>query len=175
MKLLHVGCGGQKAPLSGYEEIGLDLDPKSGADLIGSMLDIPLEDGSVDGVYTSHTLEHVTLHDGLRALREFRRVIKDGGRVWIIVPNIGVLADYIRDGRLYEKLYDSPGGPVCAADMLYGHQGLIERDGQHKAYRFQHKFGYTPETLAKTFESVGFRAVKSQKLNVWDVACTGLK
>ena len=175
MKLLHVGCGGQKAPLSGYEEIGLDLDPKSGADLIGSMLDIPLEDGSVDGVYTSHTLEHVTLHDGLRALREFRRVIKDGGRVWIIVPNIGVLADYIRDGRLYEKLYDSPGGPVCAADMLYGHQGLIERDGQHKAYRFQHKFGYTPETLAKTFESVGFRAVKSQKINVWDVACTGLK
>lgn len=175
MKLLHVGCGGQKAPLSGYEEIGLDLDPKSGADLIGSMLDIPLEDGSVDGVYTSHTLEHVTLHDGLRALREFRRVIKEGGRVWIIVPNIGVLADYIRDGRLYEKLYDSPGGPVCAADMLYGHQGLIERDGQHKAYRFQHKFGYTPETLAKTFESVGFRAVKSQKINVWDVACTGLK
>lgn len=34
---------------------------------------------------------------------------------------------------------------------------------------------YTPETLAKTFESVGFRAVKSQELNVWDVACTGLK
>ena len=60
MKLLHVGCGGQKAPLSGYEEIGLDLDPKSGADLIGSMLDIPLEDGSVDGGYTSHTLEHVS-------------------------------------------------------------------------------------------------------------------
>ena len=120
MKLLHVGCGGQKAPLSGYEEIGLDLDPKSGADLIGSMLDIPLEDGSVDGVYTSHTLEHVTLHDGLRALREFRRVIKDGGRVWIIVPNIGVLADYIRDGRLYEKLYDSPGGPVCRAQSSPG-------------------------------------------------------
>ena len=177
MKVLHVGCGGSTLPdiFPELEEIRLDLDPASGANMIGSMLDIPLDDGRVDGVYTSHTLEHVTLHDGLRALREFRRVIKDGGRVWIIVPNIGVLADYIRDGRLYEKLYDSPGGPVCAADMLYGHQGLIERDGQHKAYRFQHKFGYTPETLAKTFESVGFRAVKSQKINVWDVACTGLK
>ena len=87
MKLLHVGCGGQKAPLSGYEEIGLDLDPKSGADLIGSMLDIPLEDGSVDGVYTSHTLEHVTLHDGVRALKEFVRVLKPGGQCIVIVPN----------------------------------------------------------------------------------------
>jgi ubiquinone/menaquinone biosynthesis C-methylase UbiE len=175
VKLLHVGCGGQKAPLSGYDEIGLDLDPKSGADLIGSMLDIPLEDGSVDGVYTSHTLEHVTLHDGLRALREFRRVIKEGGRVWIIVPNIGVLADYIRDGRLYEKLYDSPGGPVCAVDMLYGHQGWIERDNKDRAYRFQHQFGYTPETLAKSLEAAGFHSITSKTINVYDLVATGLK
>jgi len=135
----------------------------------------PLDDGRVDVVYTSHTLEHVTLHDGVRALKEFVRVLKPGGQCIVIVPNIGALAEHISTGNLYGKLYDSPGGPVCAADMLYGHQGLIERDGQHKAYRFQHKFGYTPETLAKTFESVGFRAVKSQKLNIWDVACTGLK
>jgi ubiquinone/menaquinone biosynthesis C-methylase UbiE len=177
MKVLHVGCGGSTLPdiFPELEEIRLDLDPASGANMIGSMLDIPLDDGRVDVVYTSHTLEHVTLHDGVRALKEFVRVLKPGGQCIVIVPNIGALAEHISTGNLYGKLYDSPGGPVCAADMLYGHQGLIERDGQHKAYRFQHKFGYTPETLAKTFESVGFRAVKSQKLNVWDVACTGLK
>lgn len=177
MKVLHVGCGGSALPgiFSRAQEIRLDLDPNSGADLIGSMLDIPLEDCAVDAVYTSHTLEHVTLHDGLRALKEFRRVLSDGGQCIVIVPNIGALAEHIATGNLYGKLYDSPGGPVCAADMLYGHQGLIERDWQDKAYRFQHKFGYTPETLAKTFESAGFRAVRATKLNVWDVACTGLK
>ena len=108
-------------------------------------------------------------------MREFRRVIKDGGRVWIIVPNIGVLADYIRDGRLYEKLYDSPGGPVCAADMLYGHQGWIERDNKDRAYRFQHQFGYTPETLAKSLEAAGFHSITSKTINVYDLVATGLK
>lgn len=177
MRVLHVGCGGSPLPslFDGYTETRLDLDPKSGADLIGSMLDIPLDDGRVDVVYTSHTLEHVTQHDGVRALKEFLRVLRKGGQCICIVPNIGALAERIASGDLYTELYNSPGGPVCAADMLYGHQGLIERDRQHKAYRFQHKFGYTPETLAKTFESVGFGAVKSQKINVWDVACTGLK
>ena len=177
MKLLHVGCGGSTLPdiFPELEEIRLDLDPASGANMIGSMLDIPLDDGRVDVVYTSHTLEHVTLHDGVRALKEFVRVLKPGGQCIVIVPNIGALAEHISTGNLYGKLYDSPGGPVCAADMLYGHQGWIERDNKDRAYRFQHQFGYTPETLAKSLETAGFHSITSKTINVYDLVATGLK
>lgn len=153
----------------------MDMDPGTGADIIGNMLDIPLEPESVDAVYTCHTLEHVTQHDGKRALAEFLRVVKPGGMVVVIVPNIGHLGDLISRGKLYDTLYDSPGGHVCAADMLYGHQGLIERDRQHKAYRFQHKFGYTPETLGKAFEDAGFKTVRTGTINTFDAVCAGIK
>lgn len=177
MKVLHVGCGGSPLPdiFGECEEVRFDMDPNTGADLIGDMLDIPLPDNDVDAVYTSHTLEHVTLHDGIRALKEFARVLKPGGRAVVIVPNIGVLGELISSGDLYRTLYDSPGGKVCAADMLYGHQGLIERDGQQKAYRFQHRFGYTPETLARAFVDAGFVSVRSGKMGQFDAACTGIK
>ena len=102
MKVLHVGCGGSTLPdiFPDLEEIRLDLDPASGANMIGSMLDIPLDDGRVDVVYTSHTLEHVTQHDGVRALKEFLRVLRKGGQCICIVPNIGALAERIASGGL---------------------------------------------------------------------------
>ena len=174
MKVLHVGCGGEHVPFTNCTEIRMDMDPGTGADIIGNMLEIPMEDGSVDAVYTSHTLEHVTLHDGIRALREFRRVLADGGRAWVIVPNIASIAQRIIDGRMYEVVYEAA-YKVCAADMLYGHQGLMEEFGGDKAYRFQHKFGYTPETLQKSFEAAGFIDVKTKQLNTFDVVCTGIK
>ena len=172
-----MGCGGSPVPplFSDWDEVRLDADPESGADLIGDMLDIPMEPDSVDAVFTSHTLEHVTYHDGIRALREFLRVLKPCGRVWIVVPNIGALGELISSGKLYDTLYDSPGGKVCAADMLYGHQGLIERDGGERAYRFAHRFGYTPETLRGSLEAAGFRKVRSDVAHQWDALATGIK
>ena len=176
MRVLHIGCGGSPLPslFDGYTETRLDLDPSSGADLIGDMLDIPLPNGEVDAIYTCHTLEHVSYNDGLRALGEFRRVLKDGGMALVIVPNIGILGEHLTNGTLFDTLYDSPGGPVCAYDMIYGHQGLIERNGGQKAYRFAHRFGYTPETLTDSFAKAGFQPVNA-KASGFDAMCVGYK
>ena len=177
VKILHVGCGGSPLPdlWKGWEEIRFDADPQCGADLIGDMLDIPMDDDSVDAVYTSHTLEHVTYHDGVRALREFRRVLKPGGQVWVIVPNVLAAAELIAKEGLYAKVYDAPCGPVHAADMLWGHQGLIEGEKGERAYRFAHRFGYTADTLTASLKLAGFNNVKSDAFHYWDVAATGTK
>jgi SAM-dependent methyltransferase len=47
---------------------------------------LPFEDDSVDEIYTSHLLEHLTYADGLRFLEELRRVIKPDGIIRIVSP-----------------------------------------------------------------------------------------
>lgn len=59
-------------------------------------------------------------------------------------------------------------------DMIYGHQGLIERNGGQKAYRFAHRFGYTPETLTDSFAKAGFQRVNA-KASGFDAMCVGYK
>jgi SAM-dependent methyltransferase len=54
---------------------------------------LPFEDDSVDEIYTSHLLEHLTYADGLRFLEELRRVIKPDGIIRIVSP------DYHMAGR----------------------------------------------------------------------------
>lgn len=161
--VLHAGCG--STPINdafeGWKELRLDIDPSATPDILAPITKIPLPDESVDAVYTSHTLEHVYYHEALQALKEFRRVLKPDGYAVVIVPDVGSLGEFFPD-RLYEPLYQSPGGPVCAADMIWGHQAWIITD-TNKAYRFAHKFGYTESTLTHALQSCGFPVVRTMK------------
>jgi predicted SAM-dependent methyltransferase len=48
----------------------------------------PLADASVDVVYTSHTLEHLSKNEGISFLMECHRVLKVGGLIRIVVPDL---------------------------------------------------------------------------------------
>jgi predicted SAM-dependent methyltransferase len=59
---------------------------------------IPLPNESVDNVYCSHTLEHFSFQEADLVLKEFMRVLKPGGGVRIIVPNLRLkIEDYIKN------------------------------------------------------------------------------
>jgi len=49
---------------------------------------LPLEDETVDVVYSSHMLEHLTPSDAKRFLAEARRVLIPGGTIRIVVPDL---------------------------------------------------------------------------------------
>ena len=163
MKILHVGCGRVKLPewFKGYEEIRLDLDPEANPDILGGMDDIPLPDESVNAIYTSHTLEHVYYNDAIKTLREFLRVLSPSGMAMVIVPDVKSIAQRILDDDMYGSVYEVGGISVSAADMLYGHQGLMEGSEPGREFRFCHKFGYTPKTLGAALATAGFSGVKS--------------
>lgn len=152
MRVLHAGAGGSTIPeqyFKGYEAVTLDIDPECKPDMVGSMVEMTfVPDNCFDGIYTAHTLEHLYPHEVRLCLHNFLRVLRPGGIVMIVVPNLeGVKATE-------DVLYESPSGPVSGLDMIYGHHRLLEG----RPY-MAHHCGFVPETLRGAMESVGFQNV----------------
>ena len=163
--VLHVGCGRDPLPawLTDYDEVRLDIDPGVEPHIVASMLDMG-DIGGFDVVFSSHALEHVYPHEVPVALGEFHRVLKPGGIVAIMVPNLdGVKPDE-------EVLYESPAGPVCGLDMFYGMSRLI-KDAPYMA----HHSGFVPATLAGAMTAAGFTDVTAQALEHWTLFGSGRK
>lgn len=83
--LVNIGCGRVWHPYW----INLDHQPTSPeVRAFDIRKPLPFEDGTVDAVYASHVLEHLDFEEGTRLLRECRRVLKPGGVVRIVVPDL---------------------------------------------------------------------------------------
>ena len=54
---------------------------------------LPVEDNSVDNLYCSHVLEHLSFHDFHRALQESYRVLKPGGVFRLVMPDLKSLVE----------------------------------------------------------------------------------
>jgi SAM-dependent methyltransferase len=82
-KILDVGCGTNK--LEGA--IGLDNNPRTGADVIHDLGDIPypFPDNEFDLVVSNHVAEHVP--DVMAFVTELHRITRDGGRIRLFTPH----------------------------------------------------------------------------------------
>ena len=60
---------------------------------------IPLRDGSIEVIYTSHMIEHMDQAEARQFLKEAQRVMASGGIIRIVVPDLKLLADrYMAEG-----------------------------------------------------------------------------
>ena len=67
------------------------------ADAVGH---IPHVNGSVDAIYSCHMIEHLDRYEARRFLAECRRVLKPGGVIRIVVPDLRVTVnDYVAKGN----------------------------------------------------------------------------
>lgn len=82
-RILDVGCGVKPYyPFfagAALEYVGVDVVENPAADLLGSVEELPVPDGSFDVVLCTQVLEHSD--DPARAVAELRRVTAPGGRV----------------------------------------------------------------------------------------------
>lgn len=62
---------------------------------------VPYSTGIADLIFTSHMLEHLTYEEGLRFLRECRRVIRPSGAMRIVVPDIYCLGKHFYSENEY--------------------------------------------------------------------------
>jgi ubiquinone/menaquinone biosynthesis C-methylase UbiE len=99
-KILHAGCGGGEVDIEvarKYSVSALDVSAPAlslyrmhnglGSEVIyGSVFKIPVDDGLYDGVYNAGVMEHFTVEEIQRALDEFHRVLKPGGKILLFWP-----------------------------------------------------------------------------------------
>lgn len=94
LNYLNLGCGNTFHP----DWINIDLKSNSPHVREYNLLKgIPYPDNSLDVVYHSHVLEHFTREDGQKLLEECLRVIKPGGIIRIVVPDLeNIVREYLR-------------------------------------------------------------------------------
>lgn len=82
---LDLGCGGKKK--EGF--IGVDQYAMEGVDVVLNIgeAEWPWENDSVDEIYASHFLEHLTPKQRMHFMNEAFRVMKEGAKATIITPH----------------------------------------------------------------------------------------
>src|SRR5262245_24710460 len=96
-RVLNAGSGPQSArrlhaafDQTLWDEIRLDIDPRTNPDIVSSVLDMRsrVESRGVDAIWCSHILEHLYAHEVPVALAEFQRVLKPDGFALITCPDL---------------------------------------------------------------------------------------
>ena len=96
MRILHAGCGWDKTDVSrryinDCEVVGIDLDSRVAALFhsefhLGALTSMPFEADSFDVILCEYVVEH--LDDPETAFREMERVLRPGGRMLFLTPNL---------------------------------------------------------------------------------------
>ncbi len=95
-RLLNIGCGSTFHPAWR----NLDLVPAdSQVEAFDISRGLPCPDASLDAVYHSHVLEHLDVEEGRRLIGECFRVLRPGGILRVVVPDLEQIA------RLYLELH----------------------------------------------------------------------
>jgi len=159
---LNVGCGpvyeNDRIPTyfrsADWCEVRLDVDPAAQPDIVASITDLScILSDSVDCVWSSHNLEHLYPHEVDRALREFLRILKPSGFIYLKVPDLHLVAELVVSSGIEGVAYDSPAGPITPLDMIYGHTASLAAGNLFMA----HRTGFTPPLLQRSLRAAGFR------------------
>ena len=133
---LDIGCGPNKR---GEEFTSVDLFGTP--DIKAQMWDLPFPDGCVHEIWSAHTLEHASNTEVPKALKEWLRVLRPGGRAIIQVPNFDYVAKYWLTGPNRQ----------WAEAMVFGTQVT---DGEF------HKTAFTAGILRADLEAAGFDVLR---------------
>jgi glycosyltransferase involved in cell wall biosynthesis len=143
---LHLGSGDERRP--GW--LNVDVRAEAMPDLVARVDALPMvPDASVDEIEACHLFEHLSLHEAHKALREWARVLKPGGRLFLELPNFDACV------RMLGQARDQPGYDFGMFG-IFGWPPEVERDGDALA----HRWGWTPETLTAALEAAGFEQVE---------------
>lgn len=128
MLKLHLGCGNHIMP--GWKN--LDLEPGPGGIVCDLRKPLPEESESVDYIFTEHFIEHLSREDGVRLLRECYRVLKPGGVIRVVTPDLHMIMVWYTNRKLdvFAPTWEpkTPARFVNEAMREWGHQFVYDSE-----------------------------------------------
>lgn len=103
-------------------------------------------------VYSSHTLEHMSREQGREFLRQCHRVLKPGGKIRIVVPDLSVFVSRYLNGEIQAENFVEDLGVLYTAEE----GGLKSRLAPFIQY--PHKCMYDTPALKRILAELGFEA-----------------
>lgn len=142
---IHLGSGDHR--IQGW--INVDLTPMMPVDVVADLArDMPFRSASIDLIHSEDFIEHVDREAGKRVLRECHRVLKRGGVMRLLTPDLRALVDeiYIRRDPRHLRwcgTYLDTTDPCDALNM-------------HMRMGGDHRYIYDEEHLTTLLREIGF-------------------
>jgi predicted SAM-dependent methyltransferase len=150
---LHLACGTHL--IDGWANI--DIDGPRGVVKLDLTQALPVRTESIDYVFCEHFIEHVERPDAKHLVCEILRVLRPGGRLRLSTPDLSVLVEHYRAGRL-DTWHDVGWAPSSACQLL--------NEAMHS---WGHRFVYDKEELETLLQSAGFTNIRRARHGLSDV------
>lgn len=137
---IDIGSGGTKTDY--YTTVDLYGKP----DIIADARQLPFNDNSIGHILANNLLEHFFPQDAQECLAEWKRVLKPGGVLVVMVPSIDVLIDIWTKAE--DKSIDLWNSIMARVYAMHDKPGM------------GHKWGYTLQSLSLAIYGAGFHILK---------------
>jgi predicted SAM-dependent methyltransferase len=142
---VHLGAGDHR--LRGW--INVDV-VRGAADVLADLTaPLPFRDGSIDLLHSEDLLEHLDYESGKRLLAECHRVLRPGGVLRVLTPDLRALVE-----RVYLQRETTH---LAWCDEQLSARGPSEALNMHLRMNGEHRFVYDEEHLSQTLRAIGFR------------------
>lgn len=163
---LDVGAGDLRREWEGYKTYTTDIRAEAKPDYVQDTRLLNLPDDHFDMVATSHHLEHFGRYEQEKIWANLVKVLKPGGVVEFVIPNVEWAAAKIVNNDIDERVFD----------VLYGAQERFEFERDWNT----HYFAYTPAIAKALAEEAGLVDVKIRTYNddpnlKWELVLTACK
>jgi SAM-dependent methyltransferase len=153
LKRLNLGCGDKILP--GY--INVDIAESRLGKTPDVLCDLhkltPFEDGSVDEILSVHVVEHFWRWEVVDVLKEWVRILKPGGIMFLECPNL-LSACY--------ELLQNPDGAAGPGQEGQRSMWVFYGDPAWRDPLMIHRWGYTPRSLAQIMHEAGLMNLRQE-------------
>jgi SAM-dependent methyltransferase len=158
-------AGGARKGENGW----LVLDMLRGCDLYWDFRRrLPFADGSVERIYSSHFLEHLTFTQGQQHLKECHRVLVPGGTLSVCVPSARPYLEAYCSGKPLDYKtwikYEPAWNDTTPIDVV-NYAAYMDEVNFIVLKHASHQYMFDEENLLKVLEKAGFRNVRPREFD----------